>query len=176
MHNRTIQSGFSLVELVIVLIVLGIVSVTVAPRFFGTTGFAEFAAQQQLLSALRVLQTKSMYDSSGGYCYRMVFDSAGQEIGPTVARYETSTAAASCATAIATNPPQSLSLDDADLSSVNVSFSTSDNGSAFSYIQFDSLGRPSTSAGTCALRCEITISGEQTTQLCIGVQGYVYEC
>ena len=175
-HNKTIQSGFSLIELVIVIIVLGILSLTVVPRFFGPSGFSEFAAQQQLQSALRALQTKAMYDSSGGYCYRMIFDSSGQTIGPTVATYSSSTAVASCANNIASDAPDEMSLKDAQLSGVGVTFSALDGGAAFSHIQFDAMGMPYTSVGSCAGGCEIAITGEQSARICIGAQGYIYEC
>lgn len=175
-HNKTIQSGFSLIELVVVIGILGILSLTVVPRFSGSSGFSEFAAQQQLHSALRAMQTKSMYDSSGAYCYRMIFDVSGQTIGPTVATYSSSTAVASCANSIASDAPDAMSLKDAQLSGVGVTFSAVDGGAAFSHIQFDAMGMPYTSVGRCVSGCEVTFSGEQSVKICIGAQGYVYEC
>jgi len=173
--NKNIQSGFSLIELIIVITILGILSLTAVPRFFGSVGFSEFAAQQELRSALKVLQTKSMYDSSGTYCYRMIFDLPSQLIGPSTASYSPATAAASCANTIAIDAPDTLTLRESNFDDKNVTFSTSDGGAAFSFVQFDALGRPSTNVGSCASGCQVTISGEQTVRICIGSQGFVRE-
>lgn len=47
------ESGFTLVELVIVIVILGILSVTVLPKFTGTTVFEVRGYYDQLQSALR---------------------------------------------------------------------------------------------------------------------------
>jgi len=48
-------SGFTLVELVTVLIIVGVVSVFVAPRL-NTTGFSQYSFHQELLAAMRHAQ------------------------------------------------------------------------------------------------------------------------
>ena len=54
------ESGFSLVELVTVLVILGIVAVVALPRFAGQGGFAERAAQDQIIAAARYAQQLAM--------------------------------------------------------------------------------------------------------------------
>ncbi|MBL4826892.1 MAG: type II secretion system protein [Spongiibacteraceae bacterium] len=70
------QQGFTLVELVAVIVLLGVLTVTVAPRFMGTDTFSQFAARDQILSAYRYAQQRSMLDRSGS-CYQLLIDSTG---------------------------------------------------------------------------------------------------
>lgn len=50
------QKGFTIVELVVVIVLLGILSVTVLPRFFDIGGYRDRAAYDELASALRYAQ------------------------------------------------------------------------------------------------------------------------
>ncbi|MBT8136488.1 MAG: GspH/FimT family pseudopilin [Gammaproteobacteria bacterium] len=47
------QAGFTLVELVVVLAVIGLLAVVAAPRFFGNSVFEERAYRDEVVSALR---------------------------------------------------------------------------------------------------------------------------
>lgn len=49
-------AGFTLVELVVTLIIVGVLAAFVAPRFFGTHGFEERGFHDETLSALRFAQ------------------------------------------------------------------------------------------------------------------------
>lgn len=53
-------SGFTLVELIVVLMVAGIVVATVLPRWFGETGFEERAFRDQIVAALRYAQKSAI--------------------------------------------------------------------------------------------------------------------
>lgn len=54
------QPGFTLVELVVVLIVLGILAAAVAPRFFGSHGFEERGFYDETIAALRYAQKSAI--------------------------------------------------------------------------------------------------------------------
>ncbi|MFT7128764.1 MAG: MSHA pilin protein MshC [Gammaproteobacteria bacterium] len=68
--------GFTLVELVTVMILLGILATVVLPKFSSRDGYAEYAVRDQFISAFRYAQQRAMYDH-GGTCYRLNIDAAG---------------------------------------------------------------------------------------------------
>lgn len=59
MHIRCRLDGFTLVELVVVLVILGIVAAIGAPRFFDTAAFREAGMRSEVLTALRHGQKKA---------------------------------------------------------------------------------------------------------------------
>lgn len=70
------SQGFTLIELVAVVIILGILSTVAASRFSGRGGLVEYAARDQLRSAYRYAQQHAMYDHSAT-CYRLWIDGNG---------------------------------------------------------------------------------------------------
>ena len=52
--------GFTLVELIVVILITGILSVSIAPRFFGVSSYENRQATDELLSALRYSQQMAM--------------------------------------------------------------------------------------------------------------------
>jgi MSHA pilin protein MshC len=54
------HSGFTLVELVIVLVIIGVLAASVAPRILGRSGTDALTAQDQIISVLRLLQLQAM--------------------------------------------------------------------------------------------------------------------
>jgi len=171
------QRGFTLVELVTVVVVLGVLSAIVAPRFFSSSSFTEYVLQQRLLTAMRTLQTQSMHDTRPSFCYRLnlVSGSSGA-FGPPTDNYQASNQANTCANTIDYSVPQYLRSDLNELSSKGVSLSAVDSGVNTSFINFDSLGRPLTSAGNCAAGCEFTFSGDVDMRVCVLSEGYIYAC
>jgi MSHA pilin protein MshC len=73
------QCGFSFVELVTVMILVGILTVTILPRFIGKSDVAEYALRDQMISSFRYAQQRAMYDQ-GGDCYQLYIDNNG--LGP----------------------------------------------------------------------------------------------
>ncbi|MCG6199694.1 type II secretion system protein [Psychromonas antarctica] len=56
----TQQAGFTFIELVIVIIVLGILSVTVIPKLTSKSGFEDYTVRDQLIARLRLVQLQGM--------------------------------------------------------------------------------------------------------------------
>jgi MSHA pilin protein MshC len=60
MQKRFPQSGFTLVELVTVIVIIGIIAVVAAPKFFSAQGFSERGYFDEVASALRYAQKLSV--------------------------------------------------------------------------------------------------------------------
>lgn len=69
------QGGFSLVELVTVMVLVGILTATIAPKFSSRQGFSDYAARDQIVVAARIAQQRAMYDRAATSCYRLVINS-----------------------------------------------------------------------------------------------------
>lgn len=179
------NKGFTLVELVIVVILIGILSVYVAPRAFDNSEIAATIYQNRAISILRNMQTRAMQDTrSDGYCYKVNFNNANDAFGIPSNDYSVSTnpvfIAATCANTINTSDPaqlfyvpsEALQGDNVDLVAIG------NDGSEISTIQFDSLGRANHNSGSCAgvNGCRIQLIGDSTATVCVEEEGYVYAC
>jgi MSHA pilin protein MshC len=54
------NQGFTLIELVIVIIVLGVLAVTAGPKLIGKSAFEDYTLRDQLISQLRLVQLQGM--------------------------------------------------------------------------------------------------------------------
>ncbi len=54
------QKGFTLVELIVVILLIGILSISIAPRFFAVSSYEDRKASDELRSALRHTQQLAM--------------------------------------------------------------------------------------------------------------------
>ncbi|MBU3005063.1 type II secretion system protein [Paraglaciecola arctica] len=169
-------AGFTLIELVVVIILLSILSVSVFSRFSGTSGYAEYTYQARLVSALRNMQTRAMYDNRGGYCFKINFNSSAAAFGPPTLDYTSGTSSsisATCSSNIDFSNPDYLSTTATEMASEGVGLSTQPN---FNSIDFDDLGRPQLESGNCSATCKITMTGESAASVCIESQGYIHAC
>ncbi|NAW63532.1 prepilin-type N-terminal cleavage/methylation domain-containing protein [Vibrio sp. V31_P5A7T61] len=151
--------GFTLVELIVVILLLGILSAYAASRYSGTSSVAALTTQQEILASLRLTQNRAMQRT--GYCNRWLVtaNQAGQ-ISPQAV-------AGSCSSIFAA-VDNDISRVEAP-SGVTLSLSTP-NG----YLDFDSLGR---AAQCTASPCTVTISStHDQRQVCINTEGYIYAC
>lgn len=57
---KKVNRGFTIIELVLVIVLMGILSVTVAPKLFSSNGFDEYAYQAEIISVLRSAQLRAM--------------------------------------------------------------------------------------------------------------------
>ncbi|WP_258807460.1 prepilin-type N-terminal cleavage/methylation domain-containing protein [Pseudidiomarina sp. CB1] len=67
--------GFSVIELIVVIILLGIIAVTAGPAFMSRDGIAEQRVQTELLSLLRLSQERAMQDVKQR-CYGITISAA----------------------------------------------------------------------------------------------------
>lgn len=171
------QQGFTLVELVIIVVLLSIIAIVAVPRFTGNTGFTEYAMQKRLLGALRNLQLKAVYDTRANVCYKMILDTGSSpEFGPTTDSYLSGQEATSCASSIDYEADAFTRSDLDEIANDGLSFSAIDTAQTISFVQFDNIGRVSTSEGNCASTCTLSFSGENVASICISSEGYIHAC
>ena len=172
------KKGFTLVELITVIILISVLSVSVFSRFSGTSGFAEYTYQAKLISGLRNMQTRAMHDTRNDYCFQINFDSTTPAFGPPTLNYVSDTASdkeATCETDIEFGNPEYLTTNATEMTDAGVSLSTLPS---FNFISFNSLGQPIDATGelTCSGQCKIVLTDEQAVSVCIESQGYIHAC
>jgi MSHA pilin protein MshC len=168
---RQQTAGFTLIELVVVMIVAAILLVSAGGRFFSISDVSPYQLRDQLIGQLRQLQTRSMQDVAGlkTRCPVLVL----------------SATASGLATSNSCQTSASFSLDSNDVNQLSfgdaqVSVST---GSLPQLFRFDSWGRPVAydaslnSSFICSSGCTISISQSgSTANLCVSSSGYINAC
>lgn len=149
------NAGFSLVELVAAIVLISILAVTVLPKFTSRGGFTEYAARDEIKSAIQFAQQRAMYDHSGS-CYSFAWDSAAfapRRDGVDIARYAGS--------------GNNITLD-GDYADITLS-------PASAVIYFDGLGNTFTGGcnGTPISTFDITVTDAATLTLRVHGTGYV---
>lgn len=61
--------GFTTIELVVTLIILGILSATIIPKFFTSNGFEEFTYRNEVITKLRSIQLRAMQQTNSAECH-----------------------------------------------------------------------------------------------------------
>lgn len=157
--NVKSMQALTLVELLVVIIIIGIVSVTAAPALFGRGGFTQQTFQAELISALRVVQQRAMQDTTQA-CYGINFQT--NQVRPDLC------GAAVVAERIIVVP------DENSLATVG-SLTNLANG-----FRFNSLGCPVstnhslTTPELCGQSAvEITLTGPNSRSVCVQSQGYI---
>ncbi len=140
--------GFTLIELIIIVILLGIISVTALPRFLGKSGVEETTVQDQMISVLRRMQTQAMQRTDNN-CHSLQLTTS--QLVP-----------AGC-----TQSTAGLTL-----------LLPSDSVLSFSPVTaltFDSLGRLSP-VPTAVTTLVISSSAVPVANVCIETEGYIHPC
>ncbi|MEZ9409164.1 prepilin-type N-terminal cleavage/methylation domain-containing protein [Vibrio lentus] len=168
MDNSPTPKGFTLVELIIVIIILGIVSTFAASRFVGTSSFSTFTAQEQIISVIRQVQVNRMQTNIINL-YRYCNDTSNPELQKLCLRSRITINASCIGSSSGCSASDSRSRSDSVVAD-QVSFRTTPS---VSQITFDLLGNPLdiASSGVSIL---IT-SGQSQASICINSQGYVRE-
>ena len=177
---RQISTGFTLVELIIVVLLLGIVSATALPRFLGKAGVEETTTQDQLISVLRRMQNQAMQQTSAAFCHQLLLTQT-QLGAPNINPCDLIPANTQLTTAA--NPDSGLQFRlDANSGIVLRLFDhvNAANGAVqtlpFSF-NFNSLGQAvDNSRARFQNGLRIQIAGAVTYSVCIESEGYIHPC
>jgi len=152
--------GFTLVELIITLVILGILSVTAVPKLLGSSTEQAYSYRDRVLNALRTVQLRAMQNTVTSSCHKLY-------ISPTlVAGPEPET----CTGGPSTNNSEYLVVAiNTERSDVRINALDS-NANAFTQINFDPLGRADQN---CTLQCKIDLG---LAAVCISGEGLIYAC
>jgi len=170
-----IQQGFTLVELVTVILLISILAVSVAPKFGGTASYEAHTHRAQLISALRLTQQRAMQQTNAadGYCHQIVFEGHAD-----YTRYGVPDRTNCTNTTFPTPNPIEDWIPDATGHLVDsryqITFTVVKDGVTLPFptrIGFDWMGRP---IEACAGGCEINVtSSVQTLNIYIEDEGYI---
>ena len=154
------MKGYTLVELIIVIILIGVLAVAIGPALFSRQGFSEFVFGDRLVFLLQTMQLQAMNQASE--CSVVVLQAMRFGVP---------------------DPCSSMTLPNVfDPSFLGISLSESQDAnllinSPITDVTFDFLGRPidpQTSTAICQSGCTIQITGEITVSVRIESQGYVH--
>ncbi|MBL4911242.1 MAG: prepilin-type N-terminal cleavage/methylation domain-containing protein [Alteromonadaceae bacterium] len=166
--NAKQHNGFTLVEVIVVIILVGILAATASSKFTGSDTFEAHTFQNSLVSALRLTQQRAMQQTktSDGYCHQIVFDTTTNK------RYGVPDRS-NCGVTVFPNPftPDATGLD-LTTSTYNVTFRLVTTGGGGNIVSFNSMGQPQSS---CAGGCLINVSSSvETVQVKIESEGYIH--
>lgn len=157
-NKRTKCNGFTMIELIVVIIMLAIMAATVMPKFFTSTGFQEYTYQAEVITKLRSIQLRAMQQTNSSECHTVLVtkDALGipENCDLMLAngwQGENKTTGESGTTNV------KIEHDEVTFSPINFSFT------------FDDMGRPSCN------NCVITVKGDSDLTIIIESEGYIHE-
>jgi MSHA pilin protein MshC len=171
--------GFTLVELIVVIVILAIIAIYTSSKYMGASRFSSAAAQEQVISILRhvqiaAMQTNTSYQSNS--C-RSIFMATNQFGVSQSCQQQGMSSAALSDYSKDTNQQQ------LELIQLSYDFNSVNTEVLISGLSFDLLGRPSiaTSSASSTLcidkDCRITIttpSSNESRSVCINREGFIY--
>lgn len=157
MNRSQRHLGFTLIELIVVLVIIGVLAVSLVPRFFSGSGTSEYLYRDQALSLLHRQQMQAMQCTDCG------------RVGFRVNSFSINTAdGAGCA-----NTASQLCISERDRSAIQLS------PTAFGPdLYFNNLGQPVSQSGarSCNASCRLNVQGSVNLSICIEYEGYIHLC
>ncbi|ELM3614849.1 prepilin-type N-terminal cleavage/methylation domain-containing protein [Aeromonas sobria] len=157
--------GFSLIELVLVILLLGILAAFAVPKWLGKGGFETQTVRDELLTRLRLVQTVNMHEPADR-CTQLVV------VAPRFAHR----------TYLACPPSDDLGSGSGwtdnlrtrgRLVTASTGMTISLNSNNSFVLRFDQMGRP---LGTCATGCTLQVTdGRETSRIKIESEGFIHE-
>lgn len=151
------QLGFTLVELVTIIILVGVLSVVALPRLFSQSGYSAYTLQDEFISELRKAQLMALNNSDR--CYRIAVTGSGYQTLHFAGRTSGSCSGTLERTEALQDFKSGASLQ--RISSSAVSFN----------IDFDAMGRINLG---CSGDC-IRVIADNTLNIAIESEGYIHE-
>ncbi len=152
--------GFTLVELVTVIIILGVIATVLASRMIAGRDLDVYAARDQLLGHLRRVQLDALNNSASNGCWQMLLQA--ERYGPPDVNPCAGGAGFSANYFTDTLDPHR---------SAELKTGISLNVGAGMDLRFDRWGRP---AGDCSGGCDLTLNGAVNLSLRIESEGYIH--
>lgn len=158
------MKAFTLVELIIVLVVVGILAVSATPLFIGTDGIESRVLRERAKSVLRNIQLTAMQRTTDG-CKAAYVGSA------TLGR-----PLEACGSGSYSLPNSASEANDRILNFDGNTLSSPGAASFPFTLEFGPLGRPI--APDCSAACRIVFTEPQgaSAALCVNTEGYIYDC
>lgn len=142
------HSGFTLIELIVVLVLIGVLAVSVVPRFFDASGTSEYVYRDQVLNLLRRVQMQAMQCTDCSES-AVVFYNNNIYVGLN-----------NC----------NIACIEPGESNISIIKPTGINAK----LGFDAMGRPSENCKANA--CRITVKGTVDLHICLEAEGYIHPC
>ncbi|MDX2368855.1 MAG: prepilin-type N-terminal cleavage/methylation domain-containing protein [Colwellia sp.] len=167
LHKNKIisESGFTMIELIVVIIILAIMATTVIPKFFNSNGFEEYTYQAEVIAKLRTIQIRAMQQTDVTECHTVLVTETALGI-PINCDLDL---ADGWQGEIVNEPsaPNEPGTTNVEIQTGHeVTFPTPSGNYSFT---FDSMGKPD------CIECLITINGDTDLFVAIESEGYIHE-